>query len=45
MASQVTNYQCPSCDGPLHFDAKTGKLKCDYCRSLFDPEEIEKIYS
>lgn len=45
MASQLINYQCPSCDGPLHFDAKTGKLKCDYCRSLFDPEEIEQIYS
>ena len=44
MADQVTNYQCPACTGPLHFDGKIGKLKCDYCGSTFTVEEIEKLY-
>ena len=44
MATQVTNYQCPSCTGPLHFSAETGKLKCEYCGSSFDPAEIERLY-
>ena len=29
MADKVTNYQCPACTGPLHFDSTTGKLVCD----------------
>ena len=44
MADQVTNYQCPACTGPLHFDGKIGKLKCDYCGSTFTAREIEKLY-
>ncbi|MFQ7723813.1 MAG: Trm112 family protein [Adlercreutzia equolifaciens] len=28
MASSVKNYQCPSCTGPLGFDAETGLLVC-----------------
>ena len=44
MADQVTNYQCPACTGPLHFDGKIGKLKCDYCGSTFTVQEIEKLY-
>lgn len=45
MADQVTNYQCPACTGPLHFDGKTGKLKCDYCGSFFTVQEVEKLYA
>ena len=45
MADQVTNYQCPACTGPLHFDGKTGKLKCDYCGSTYTVEEVEKLYA
>ena len=45
MADQVTNYQCPACTGPLHFDGKSGKLKCDYCGSYFTVEEIEKLFA
>lgn len=45
MATQVSNYQCPACGGPLHFDGTTGKLECDYCGSSFDPAEIEKYYA
>ena len=36
MPSQVTNYQCPACTGPLHYDGASGKLKCDYCGSLYE---------
>lgn len=45
MATQVTNYQCPSCTGPLRFDGNTGKLVCDYCGSQFEVAEIEKLYA
>lgn len=45
MASEVTNYQCPACTGPLHFDGSIGKLKCDYCDSEYTVEEIEKLYN
>lgn len=44
MAQQVTNYQCPLCTGPLHFDAGTGKLECEYCGGSFSTEEIESYY-
>lgn len=45
MATQVTNYQCPACTGPLHYDGASGKLECDYCGSAFDVAEIEKRYA
>ena len=45
MPSQVTNYQCPSCTGPLHFVGATGKLECDYCGSTFDVAQIEALYA
>ena len=45
MAAQVTNYQCPSCTGPLHFVGASGKLECDYCGSTYDVAEIEAFYA
>ena len=36
MATQLTNYQCPACTGPLHFDGASGKLVCDFCGSSYD---------
>ena len=45
MADQVTNYQCPACTGPLHFDGKSGKLKCDYCGTTYTVQEIEKLFA
>ena len=45
MADRITNYQCPACTGPLHFDPVTGKLVCDYCSSADDVEEIEALYA
>ena len=44
MATQITNYQCPACTGPLQFSASSGKLECEYCGSGFAVEEIEALY-
>ena len=44
MATQITNYQCPACMGPLHFVGESGKLECDYCGSNFNVAEIEALY-
>ncbi|MBR4075205.1 MAG: hypothetical protein IKK22_07265 [Firmicutes bacterium] len=44
MGDKITNYQCPNCTAPLHFDGTIGKLKCDFCESTFTAEEIEAIY-
>lgn len=45
MPDQVTNYTCPSCGGPLHFDPETQKVKCDFCGSTFTPAEIKEEFS
>ena len=44
MANKTVNYKCPSCGGPLHFDSASGKLKCDYCLSVYKPDEIAEMY-
>jgi DNA-directed RNA polymerase subunit RPC12/RpoP len=44
VADQISNYQCPSCTGPLHYDGKSGRLKCDYCGSSFSVQQIEALY-
>lgn len=44
MASSVKNYQCPSCTGPLGFDAETGLLACEFCGSSYAPDAIEALY-
>lgn len=36
----LANYKCPSCGGALDFDIKSGKLKCRYCDSEFEADEI-----
>lgn len=45
MPTQVTNYQCPACTGPLHFVGASGKLECEYCGSGYDVAEIEALYA
>lgn len=45
MPSQIVNYQCPGCTGPLEFDESTGRLACEYCGSSFSVEEIEALYA
>ena len=45
MPTQVTNYQCPACTGPLRFVGESGKLECEYCGTSYDPAEIEALYA
>ncbi|MCR5596418.1 MAG: hypothetical protein K6G12_11255 [Lachnospiraceae bacterium] len=45
MASQINNYQCPACTGPLHYVGTSDKLECDYCGSSYSISEIEKLYA
>ena len=45
MAEKTTNYQCPACTGPLHYDGASGKLVCDYCGSTYDVKDIEARYA
>ena len=45
MADKTTNYQCPACTGPLHFDGASGKLVCDYCGSAYEVADIEARYA
>ncbi len=45
MPTQITNYQCPACTGPLHFEGQSGTLKCEYCGSSFQVGEIEALYA
>ena len=45
MPTQVTNYQCPACTGPLHFAGGSGKLECEYCGTSYDVAEIEALYA
>lgn len=44
MPSQVTNYICPNCGGPLHFDSEAQMLKCDFCGSEFTNEEAAALF-
>lgn len=45
MPTQVTNYKCPGCTGPLRFDGASGKLKCDYCGNSYEVSEMEAMYA
>ncbi len=45
MSESVTNYKCPNCGGPLHFDSASQKVICDFCGSSFDIAEIEAMYA
>lgn len=45
MPSEIQNYKCPACTGPLHFAAASGKLECEYCGSIYEIEEMEAKYA
>lgn len=45
MATQITNYQCPNCTGPLRFAEETGQLTCDYCGTNYEVAIIEQLYA
>jgi DNA-directed RNA polymerase subunit RPC12/RpoP len=39
-ASSVVEYKCPQCGGVVTFDAPSGKMKCAYCGSYFEPTDF-----
>ena len=45
MATAINTYQCPTCTGPLHFGAGSGKLECEYCGSSYEVAEVEAFYA
>ncbi len=45
MASQVTNYQCPACTGPVAFSSQSGNLECSYCGASYTVAEMEAEYA
>ena len=45
MAEQVTEYICPACGGPMKFDVESGKVKCDYCASIYEIEEVKNFFA
>ncbi|MGM9606355.1 MAG: hypothetical protein ACI3XJ_02510 [Oscillospiraceae bacterium] len=45
MPTQITDYKCPACTGPLHFVGESGRLECDYCGASYDVAEIEALYA
>lgn len=42
--AETTNYQCPNCNGRLHYNGAIGKLQCEFCESTFTNEEVEALY-
>lgn len=39
----VIDIQCPSCNAPLHFNSKVGKMKCEYCENEFTVEDLKHV--
>ena len=42
--TNINEYKCPACTGPLHFVGESGKLECDYCGASYEVGEIEALY-
>lgn len=43
--NQVLEYKCPNCGGSLHFSGDSQQMRCPYCDSLFDVDEIVSHYA
>ncbi len=41
--SSLQYFKCPSCDGGLEFDSKSQKMKCPYCGTEFEAEDIKSL--
>lgn len=41
--ADVINVKCPSCKASIVYNPSLGKFKCDYCRSEFTIDEINKV--
>lgn len=42
MRSRALDNKCPSCGAPIMYSATTHNWKCDYCKSEFTLEEMQK---
>lgn len=45
MVSTTVSYKCPSCDAPLAYTPKNGKVSCEYCGTEFDAHVIEQLFA
>ncbi len=45
MDQQTVTYQCPNCNAALEFDNESGKFRCFYCDSTFEPSEMQQIFA
>ena len=43
MKFQALNFKCPNCGAPTKFSPAFGKLKCDFCGSIFPIEESVEV--
>ena len=39
----VITYKCPNCGGDLRFDPESQSYKCEYCRSGFSQEKLDRM--
>lgn len=39
--SNLKQYKCPSCGGPINYDIESGQLKCPYCSSVFEIDTLQ----
>ena len=37
----LLEYECPSCGGTVAFDAQLQKIKCPYCESIFELDQVK----
>ena len=40
--STILDYKCPACGGRAEFDSNTQMMKCPFCDTTFDVEELEE---
>jgi len=41
--AEMQEYKCPNCGGALAFDSGIQKMKCPFCDSEFEMEELKKL--
>ena len=39
--SNLTEFKCPNCGGPLEFDSTVQMMRCPYCQSTYTIEELD----
>ncbi len=41
--SQLLEYKCPACGGAMEFDSSLQKMKCPYCDTVLEVEDLSKF--